>query len=1044
MKLRHLPARFVLSLILASAAPEFVRAQAPAASPPEQAANAALDMLNAGQYAESAAAYEDIIKKYPTSLVFPEAQFRLGYVYYLLADFDKSLTYLNKLGAPGSSASPEIQEIGFGLIPQAMAAKAGKLTDEPKRVAAYEAAIKQFDAFLAKYPSSDQTENIVYGRALACYQISKFDDAIKSLRSNLQRFPKSESILDSQYILALTLATQANIAAQESAGNANPAADIKYGEAEGLLRDIIAKKTDLALVNDAQFQIGELLFNRGALGASDKAQEVWSKATDAYRAVQPKEPMVQAQQARIAGVTQRRFEALKAKNLAEMKRLDALRDHEAVKLETVKGKPDLTVSARIKVGQIFLQEKEYDGARVLLHQLQQFAEDEEQKKTLQYYVTLSYASQRLTEQAVKAYDEFQSAYKADPIADNLPLVIGSLFLTNDPATNNPEKAVEYFKESIALYPAGRCIDTTLTQQATALIQLKQYDEAISTFRNFLKKNPKPELAVAAEFGIALVLKDTGKVGEAIEQFKKVRTTYPGTPQAEQASFWVPQLALGKSDLATAIPEFTAFLKNFPKSEMYPTAKFGLGQAQLGKQDKAAAMQTFKEVADEFPKTEAAPYTYFQRASILGSEGKVDDMVALMKEFIERYSDSDKIFFAYDIIGQSQINGSKPMEAIATYNELVEKHPNDAQAAAALLHVVELWKEHAASLGKYLAQNEQERAEWNKGVNGSVAAAEKLLGAYPASPQVATTLGILLDAQKLLLSAKLKTEEGVATYFQELAAKFADKPETKSKVLFTLAAFIYEKDKVKALEQMNAAYDSKLVYAPATIDLYGTALLETGKTKESAEVYEDLASDYPNPPGVSPEKAPVQIAEAQAIALYGIGKAQQKEGRVAEAQGTFENLKKLYPWSPKLLEADFGIAQGLTEKNKPDEAMPLLVAIIRAPTGSAELHANAMLLLAKILEAKGDLPSAIDNYIKISVYYESVGSIAAEGLWKGAQLLEKQAATLPDKPVKPKDPTKPGQMAKAVRYYQELSTKFPTSPHGAEAKARFEALQPPKK
>ena len=51
----------------------------------------------------------------------------------------------------------------------------------------------------------------------------------------------------------------------------------------------------------------------------------------------------------------------------------------------------------------------------------------------------------------------------------------------------------------------------------------------------------------------------------------------------------------------------------------------------------------------------APYTYFQRAGIYAGEQKPDEMVALMRQFIEKYPQSDKIYFAYDSIAQNQIN-----------------------------------------------------------------------------------------------------------------------------------------------------------------------------------------------------------------------------------------------------------------------------------------------------------------------------------------------------------------------------------------------------
>ena len=53
-----------------------------------------------------------------------------------------------------------------------------------------------------------------------------------------------------------------------------------------------------------------------------------TQALDAYRAVQPKELMVKAQEARIAGVVQRIRAAATARNAAEIKRLQHLQEHE--------------------------------------------------------------------------------------------------------------------------------------------------------------------------------------------------------------------------------------------------------------------------------------------------------------------------------------------------------------------------------------------------------------------------------------------------------------------------------------------------------------------------------------------------------------------------------------------------------------------------------------------------------------------------------------------------------------------------------------------
>ena len=1010
-----LPRIILAGLFLMATSPvNSLRAQGGA---PEQAAAVALDLFNRGQNAEAAAAYEKILKDYPTSIVVPEATFRLGFLNYLMGNYDKGIELLKKVMAP--PASPEIQELASNLLPQATAAQAAKMNlDDPKRAAAFEEAIRQFDAFIQKYPAAEEVEGAIYGRSLAQYQIKKYDDAAAGLRQNVTKFAKSESVLDSEYLLALILATQG-----------------KYEEAEKWLGDIVQKHTDVALANDAQFQLGEILFNEAASAPESGKQALYNKAMAAYRAVEPGDLMIKAQQERMDAILLRIRDAGSRRDTVSLKKYQRLQEHEAAKLAAIKGKPDATVSAKIKMGALFFLEQKQDEARIILHQAQQFAADDTQKKQILYYLALSYAAQNLSDKAVAAYNEFQSKYKGDPMADNLPVAIGAMFLSPVPSVNNPEKAIQYFRESQQIYPKGRLAAETVTQQAAALIQLRRFDEAQKAYRDFLATNPKKELAAAAELGLAGVGKETGKLDDALAGYKTVRDKYAGLPEAEQAAFWVGQIALLKGDPKTAITELTAFIAKYPDAAMRPSAMFSMAQAELNTGAKDQALATFKEIAQKYPQSDAAPFAYFQQAAIYAGEQKIDDMVATMRAFIEKYPQSDKVFYAFDTIGQSQINAGKLSDGIATYVSMAEKYPQNPQAPDALLKASNLWLQYAKSQGLYTALNEQQRAEWNKGINNSMEGAGKLLEKYPDSQPVALALQTELEAQKLLVGAKLKSDADVEKYFQDQAQKFASKPGVKSKTLFTLAAFVSDKDKARALDQMNAAFDPKLVYAPSDLDLYGSALIENGKLDQAQKVYEKLAADYPVPPGVTPDKATPQVQEAQAISLYGIGRTLQKQGKVEDAAAKFDRLKSLYPWSPKILEANFGIAQSLAQQKKLDEATTLLVQIIRAQTATAELRANSMLLGGDIQNEKGNLEAAIDYYIKIATFYQGVPAAAAEGLWKGGQLLEKQAAGLTES----SKPTKSAQQAKAVKAYKDLVEKYPASPFASQAKDRLQQL-----
>lgn len=989
----------------------------------------ALDLLNSGKLTAAAAAYSALLAKYPNSGDVPEALFRLGYIQYVQGNYPQAVATLNRIVSP--PATPEIKAAGDALIPQVLAAQAAKMPPgDPKRKAAFQAAIKQFDAFIQKYANSPVVETAIYGRAVAQFQNGDYDAAAASLRLNMKQFPGSESILDSKDLLAVVLTAQASDILRNHGDQQEAMA--KFNEALGQVAEIIRLHTDVALANDAQFQAGEVLFNRGNAEQGEARNKDLANAISVYREVLPKELMVQAQQARVDSLLPRLRQAVLARDLQGVANMQRLQDRENAKLQALKDAPDQTLNAQLRIAACYFLLQRYDEARVLLHYLQGFAEDAGQKKQIDYYLVLTYASQGITDKAVAAYNEFQSRYKGDPLGENLPVAMGAAFLTGP--NPQPDKAIYYLDQETKLYPRSPLVNEALGQEANALIGLKRYSEALNTYNKFLKTSPPPDQAAAAEQGIAMIYQQTGKMADAINQFQKVAHDFPQSSQAEECDFYAAGLETSV-DIKKALPQLQAFEKKYPQGKFAAQAMMMIGQVQAATGDTAGAISTFKGVVAKFPKTEFAPQAYFQQAAILGKEGKTDDMMKLMQEFIKAYPDNKDIFYAYDTIGQTQISKGNVAGAIATYAEMAGNHADNPMAPSALYRTAELWRKLADSQGRYLALNEDQRKQWSKAVNSSIAAAEQLIEKFPDSDQVGVALKTLLAGQEMLLSAQLKKPEDIAQYFHTLAGKFSSNPSAKSRILFTLATFTYEKDPAKGLAQMAEAYNPSLVYAPADLDLYGSALLDQGKADQAYRIYQKIAHDYPTPTGVQPAQAQPAIQEAQAMALFGMASALDKEGKTAEAGKLYAQLKATYPWSPKVVEANFGIAKSQFQEKKYDDALKLLVGIVGSRNAPATLRAHAFLLVGDIQAARNNIDAAIDSYLKTAAYYGGVADAAAEGLWKGGQLLENQAAMLTEQST----PKKSDQIQKAINAYKDIVNKYPNSKYLQQAQDRLNAL-----
>lgn len=954
-----------------------------------------------GKYAEAAAKYEELIKAFPQVPSIPEATFRAGYNHYLAGNYDAATPHFKKI-IDNPNLAPEfatIKELALSMAPQVLVAKAAKLEPgDPARNVALEDAVKQFDAYLAKYPTSDEVESANYSKSMALYQLKKYDESIKVLRENMAKFVQSPTVQDSQYLLALTLATVAS----DEMGKPSPnvqSADAQFDEGEKLLRAIIQSNQNIALINDSQFQVGELNLARGgflrAEAEKQKRDAVFAKAIDAYRSVASKDRVVLAQKTRIAYFKDLMVKAGQAKDTANFQKYKRISEKEQEKLAIIESKPDQTLTAIFKTGLVFFTQGKMDETRIIYTHLDQLGaiETPDDKKQALYFVTMSYAAQNVVDKAEAKYQEFQSAHSADPIAQNLQLIMGIMFVSPESKTKDPDKAINYFKEGLKIYPKGSAYATTLLALAGVLIDQKRFDEALAELDNARKQKPPKEIQTDVDFYYATVLVQTGKIKEAVDAFKALRQTYPGTPQAQEAHAQIAQLLL-QVDAKEAVVESQSYLKQFPTGKDVPAVMMAEGRALAATSKPAEALEVLKKLATEHPKSDPAPFTYFERSKIYADQQKYDECLAVMKEFIAQYPDSPTLFQAYDFMAQILSSQGKGQDAIQLYTDFVAKRPKDEGTPMALLKLSTLWKGYAETQGNYIVMEEPKRVEWKKGIEESTKAAEKLLADFPESPQVAQVLSNLMEVQRLLTIAKLKSEADLDTYFKDLANKFSAQPGTQAKVLFTLASATYAKDKPKAVEQFTAAYKPDLKFAPEDLDLYGEALIEGKKVDDAVKIYEHINKDFPLPPSGDYKQAAREVQEAQAIYLAGLAKALQAKGdpdSKAKAAKMFAELEQKYPWSPKMLEVNYGTAVDLYDQKKYDDAIKRLQEVIRAQKASAELRAKSMLLLGKIHQANARYELAIDNFIKISVFYAGVPKVAAEGLWLGGQLLEQQAS-----------------------------------------------------
>lgn len=126
-------------------------------------------------------------------------------------------------------------------------------------------------------------------------------------------------------------------------------------------------------------------------------------------------------------------------------------------------------------------------------------------------------------------------------------------------------------------------------EAKAKLDEKKYDEAIATYREFIKEYPKSDKALFAYNQIAGIQIDNQKNPlEGIKTYTELAEKFPGTKDAKQALFMVAFMYDETlKDKTKAIESYKMFLEKYPKDtdandKMSESARTMLEVLQSGK------------------------------------------------------------------------------------------------------------------------------------------------------------------------------------------------------------------------------------------------------------------------------------------------------------------------------------------------------------------------------------------------------------------------------------------------------------------------------
>ena len=537
--------------------------------------------------------------------------------------------------------------------------------------------------------------------------------------------------------------------------------------------------------------------------------------------------------------------------------------------------------------------------------------------------------------------------------------------------------------------------------------------------------------------------------EAIRIFQTIRDKFPTNPKAEDAWFRQCQIYAGmENSTARAIDEMTKFNAAFEggkgKSEKAKT-NVAINLYQLGKvQDQAGkpddAIKTFRKVLDTYADEEATPDAYFR---IFDIETKRKDFAAAkkaMEQYLEKYPMHKNVYFAYSNIAEILYSGAltpkvgkdgKPLPPGAVFADLdagtkklyeyvdyeKAKDIKPQRGQDALVKIVDRWVKQLSTYGNFALLGKDQKNAWQHSVDEVTRAVDKSVKEYPEGERLGEILEKAVAVQKERVKAQQTDAAGGLAYFEKLITDYGTANITKAKLHASEASFLQDYDAKKAATIREMAFTEMGAvpkpaaptagpnptsaptiprFQPSDWDQRLSDSFEGQKYPEMTKMIERIRAEYPlDAPGLSP-MAQRLTEDANAVALFWEGKVLETKNDVTGAGKKFEELRAKFPRSAKLMEADYGIINGkLTagtlkaDADRVASVKRLTEIISYTNTKKFDLQAKSLFLVGQIYEDAGDYEAAIAAYAKVAARFASVPKVAGDGLWKAANLAERQ-------------------------------------------------------
>jgi TolA-binding protein len=366
------------------------------------------------------------------------------------------------------------------------------------------------------------------------------------------------------------------------------------------------------------------------------------------------------------------------------------------------------------------------------------------------------------------------------------------------------------------------------------VGMKKQADAIGTFRDLLKEDPKYAAADKVRFELAWALKSSGQNKEAVEAFAELIKQCPESSLVGECQFHVGEAEYKAGKFQAAALAFAAAMDKAGKTQLGEKASHNLGWAYYRLENFTNAEQTFAYERALWPQGPLAVDAAFMEAECLFGQARME----------KKYS---KPVDAAVLEEDRLLRQKKYAQALAAYEAVKNPSSKDFQVLT-LLHSAQALGQLKASDDVHVAQ------QWQK----SVELLDRLVKDFPDTPYLPEAL----YERGWALQNLGKLDEAVGEYTQVVAKS---KQEAAARAQFMIGEVQFQQK--KHAEALASFYQVLYGYAypqwQADAAYEAARCFEVLKKKPQAlKQYQELVEKFPQSDKVSSAKERIKSLESE--------------------------------------------------------------------------------------------------------------------------------------------------------------------------------------